>query len=119
MATGDRSGNLRLHCMKTWDLLGYQEAHDSEILSIDLTTGQDDTPSLVATASRDRLLHIFDLRSNCQLVQSLDDHSSSITAVKFSKDSNKLISCSADKGIIFRQRQHPVAPFQDASTPRP
>ncbi|PHZ16393.1 WD40 repeat-like protein [Rhizopus microsporus ATCC 52813] len=119
MASGDRSGNLRLHCMKTWDLLGYQEAHDSEILSIDLTTGQDDTPRLVATASRDRLLHIFDLRSNCQLVQSLDDHSSSITAVKFSKDSSKLISCSADKGIIFRQRQHPVTPFHDTSTPRP
>ncbi|KAG1065519.1 hypothetical protein G6F41_009195 [Rhizopus arrhizus] len=117
MASGDRSGNLRVHNMENWDLLSYQEAHDSEILSIDLTTGPD-KPNLIATGSRDRLLHIFDMRSNCQLVQSLDDHSSSITAVKFSEDATKLISSGADKGIIFRQRQHPITPFHDAS-PRP
>lgn len=73
---------------------------------------------MIATASRDRLLHIFDIKSNFQLVQSLDDHSSSITAVKFSEDSNRLISCGADKGIIFRNRTNPVTPFHDAS-PRP
>lgn len=77
-----------------------------------------DAPSLIATASRDRLLHIFDMKANCQLVQSLDDHSSSITAVKFSEDANRLISCGADKGIIFRNRTHPVTPFHDPS-PRP
>ena len=38
MASGDRSGNLRVHDMNSWDLLTYQEAHDSEILSIDMTT---------------------------------------------------------------------------------
>lgn len=38
MASGDRSGNLRVHDMSSWELLTYQEAHDSEILSIDLTT---------------------------------------------------------------------------------
>lgn len=141
MATGDRSGNLRVHDMNSWDLLTFQEAHDSEILSIDLTTPKKpgtkkikkiqyttkilkqiflflDAPSLIATASRDRLLHIFDIKSNFQLVQSLDDHSSSITSVKFSDDADKLISCGADKGIIFRHRTHPVTPFLDI-TPRP
>jgi WD40 repeat protein len=38
MASGDRNGNLRVHDMNTWKLLTDQEAHDSEILSIDLTT---------------------------------------------------------------------------------
>lgn len=38
MASGDRSGNLRVHDMNSWELLTFQEAHDSEILSIDLTT---------------------------------------------------------------------------------
>ncbi|KAI9245948.1 hypothetical protein EDC94DRAFT_627884 [Helicostylum pulchrum] len=119
MASGDRSGNLRVHDMNSWEMLTYQEAHDSEILSIDLTTPTDkDAPSLIATASRDRLLHIFDIKTNFQLVQSLDDHSSSITAVKFSQDSEKLISCGADKGIIFRHLTNPVTPFLD-STPRP
>jgi WD40 repeat protein len=32
----------------------------------------------------------------------MDDHSSSITAVKFSSNGTKLISCSADKSVIFR-----------------
>lgn len=119
MASGDRSGNLRVHDMNTWELLTYQEAHDSEILSIDLTTPKrKDAPSLIATASRDRLLHVFDIKSKFQLVQSLDDHSSSITAVKFSEDSSRLISCGADKGIIFRQQTNPVTPFYDP-TPRP
>lgn len=38
IASGDRSGNLRVHDMNSWELLTYQEAHDSEILSIALTT---------------------------------------------------------------------------------
>lgn len=83
-----------------------------------LLNGFLDAPSLIATASRDRLLHIFDIKSKFQLVQSLDDHSSSITSVRFSEDANKLISCGADKGVIFRQRTNPVTPLLD-STPRP
>ncbi|KAI7900323.1 quinon protein alcohol dehydrogenase-like superfamily [Cokeromyces recurvatus] len=108
MASGDRNGNLRVYNMNNWEILTYLEAHDSEILSIDITTSKEkDAPNLIATASRDRLLHIFDIKSNFQIVQSLDDHSSSITAVKFSKDATKLISCSADKSIIFRHCTNP------------
>ncbi|KAI9472220.1 MAG: WD40-repeat-containing domain protein, partial [Benjaminiella poitrasii] len=122
MASGDRNGNLRVHDLNTWELLTYLEAHDSEILSIDMTTSKNkDIPSLIATASRDRLLHIFDIKSKFQLVQSLDDHSSSITAVKFSNDASRLISCGADKGIIFRHRTYPITSY-DSSTntiPRP
>lgn len=40
MASGDRNGNLRVHDMNSWEMLAYQEAHDSEILSIDLTTSR-------------------------------------------------------------------------------
>ncbi|KAI9276937.1 hypothetical protein BDA99DRAFT_554881 [Phascolomyces articulosus] len=103
LATGDRNGNLRVHSMETWDQITYQEAHDSEILAMDLThPSKNDTPYMIATASRDRLLHVFDINSGFQLVQTLDDHSSSITAVKFSRNAQRLISCGADKGVIFR-----------------
>ncbi|KAI8968888.1 hypothetical protein BDF20DRAFT_826852, partial [Mycotypha africana] len=116
IASGDRSGNLRVHDMRTWKLLNFQEAHDSEILSIDLTTSEnDECPNLIATASRDRMIHIFDISSKFQLIQSLDDHSSSITSVRFTKDGSKLISCGADKGIIFRQLTGPIAPFYNQS----
>lgn len=51
MASGDRNGNLRVHDMNTWETLTYQEAHDSEILSIDLTAsnikGNLDTMGLI------------------------------------------------------------------------
>lgn len=38
---------------------------------------------LLASASRDRLIHIFNLEKNYSLEQTLNDHSASITAVKF------------------------------------
>ncbi|KAI8370435.1 WD40-repeat-containing domain protein [Radiomyces spectabilis] len=114
LATGDRNGNLRVHHTDTWDQITYQEAHDSEILSIDITNlDQPDIPHLIATASRDRFIHIFDVSTDFQLVQSLDDHSSSITAVRFANGAEKLISCGADKGVIFRSRavKPPSSPY--------
>lgn len=38
---------------------------------------------LLATASRDRLIHVLDADDSYSLVQTLDEHSSSITAVRF------------------------------------
>lgn len=56
----------------------------------------------MTTASRDRLIHVFDLSNKFSLVQTLDDHSSSITCVKFADGGNILASCAADKSLIFR-----------------
>ncbi|CAG8462322.1 6111_t:CDS:10 [Cetraspora pellucida] len=107
MASGDRSGNLRVHDLNTFKEITYQEAHDAEILTIEFTdTRVPGAPYLIATASRDRILHVFDVNSGFKLVQTLDDHSSSITAIKFTNDGGKLISCGADKSIIFRSRQN-------------
>lgn len=59
---------------------------------------------LLASASRDRLIHVFDVDEGYAFQQTLDDHSSSITAVRFTQAQNelKMFSCSADKSIIFR-----------------
>lgn len=38
---------------------------------------------LLATASRDRLIHVLDAAADYSLLQTLDEHSSSITAVRF------------------------------------
>lgn len=38
---------------------------------------------LLATASRDRLIHVLDADKEYGLLQTLDEHSSSITAVRF------------------------------------
>ncbi|CAG8452818.1 28309_t:CDS:10 [Dentiscutata erythropus] len=99
MASGDRGGNLRVHDLDTFKEITYQEAHDAEILTIEFTDRR-------MPGDRDRILHVFDVNNSFQLIQTLDDHSSSITAIKFTNDGGKLISCGADKSIIFRSRQN-------------
>ena len=66
--------------------------------------------SLLASASRDRLIHLFDVSREYSFLTTLDDHSSSITAIRFLKmpprpgveNSVQIASCGADKSIIFR-----------------
>ena len=43
----------------------------------------------MASAGRDRLIHIFDVKKDFVLIQTLDDHSASITSIKF----NSKLSC--------------------------
>ncbi|KAF9953947.1 mitogen-activated protein kinase binding protein 1 [Mortierella alpina] len=103
LASGDKGGNLRVHALSTLEKLTYQEAHDTEILAIDFTNpAEKEVPLLVATAGRDRLLHVFDVMNDFALVQTLDDHSSSITCIQFTADGSRMMSCGADKSIIFR-----------------
>ncbi|KAG0093476.1 hypothetical protein BGZ93_007858 [Podila epicladia] len=105
IASGDKGGNLRVHDLRSFAQVTYQEAHDTEIMAIDFTDPLDkDSPFLVATAGRDRLLHVFDVHNNYALLQTLDDHSSSITTIKFTADGSRMMSCGADKSIIFRNR---------------
>ncbi|CAG8668917.1 24793_t:CDS:2, partial [Dentiscutata erythropus] len=76
MASGDRGGNLRVHDLNTFKKITYQEAPDAEILTIEFTYRR-------MPGDRDRILHVFDVNNSFQLIQTLDDYSSSITAIKF------------------------------------
>ena len=64
-------------------------------------------PRLLASTSRDRLVHVFDMEQQYGLLQTLSDHSSSITAVKFTQTDGKMkmLTCGADKSILFRNLQ--------------
>lgn len=102
----NRVSSCRVHSMSTFQQITYQEAHDTEILAIDFTDpGDKESPYLVATAGRDRLLHVFDVVNDYALVQTLDDHSSSITCIRFTADGSRMMSCGADKSIVFRNCQ--------------
>jgi WD40 repeat protein len=50
---------------------------------------------------------VFDVEQNYKLLQTLDDHSSSITAVRFTQNDKqlKMLSCGADKSLLFRNAQ--------------
>lgn len=107
LATGDRSGNIRIFHLNNLKLLTTIEAHDSEVLCLEYTNERIKR-KLLASASRDRLIHIFDVENEYKILQTLDDHSSSITSVKFVGLGMEfsMISCGADKSIIFRTFQH-------------
>ncbi|KAK9761218.1 hypothetical protein K7432_014039, partial [Basidiobolus ranarum] len=104
LASGDKEGNLRIYDLLSMEQVVYQEAHNGDILTIDFsdpsTTG---LPFMVATAGRDRLIHIFDANNSFTPIQTLDEHSAAITSLRFSGGGGILISCSADKSIIFRK----------------
>lgn len=113
LASGDRSGNIRIHDLSSLEELCLIEAHDAEVLCLEYSKFSRysiDPPRLLASASRDRLIHVFSVDQGYNFSQTLDDHSSSITAVRFFNQSNQgnqiqMVSCGADKSIIFRQLQ--------------
>nr|XP_056701931.1 WD repeat-containing protein 62 [Euleptes europaea] len=105
LASGDRAGNLRIHELKYMEEVMKVEAHDSEVLCLEYSKPETGM-ALLASASRDRLIHVLNVEKNYKLEQTLDDHSSAITAVKFAGDGNiQMISCGADKSIYFRSAQ--------------
>uniref|UniRef100_A0A3P8UIG2 Mitogen-activated protein kinase-binding protein 1-like n=1 Tax=Cynoglossus semilaevis TaxID=244447 RepID=A0A3P8UIG2_CYNSE len=102
LATGDRNGMLRVHDLNSLEEILKAEAHDAEILCLEYSKPETGL-KLLATASRDRLIHVLDAEDDYSLLQTLDEHSSSITAVRFAANENtvRLISCGADKSVYF------------------
>ncbi|XP_056621135.1 mitogen-activated protein kinase-binding protein 1-like isoform X2 [Triplophysa dalaica] len=102
LASGDRSGILRVHDLTCLKEILKADVHDSEIVCLEYSkphTGM----NLLVTASRDRLIHVLDVDKDYSLLQTLDEHSSSVTAVHFTVSDGevKLISCGADKSLYF------------------
>ncbi|KAM9777987.1 mitogen-activated protein kinase-binding protein 1 [Neosynchiropus ocellatus] len=106
LASGDRTGVLRIHELDSLEEIMNVQAHDSEVLCLEFSK-PDTGLQLLATASRDRLIHVLDAAADYSLVQTLDEHSSSITAVRFAgpEGSVRMISCGADKSVYFRSAQ--------------
>ena len=108
LASGDRSGNIMVKDLASQVDICKIEAHDSEVLCLEFSD-----PSVsgghffLCSASRDRLIHLFDVNHKYSFVTTLDDHNSAITAIKFvpNPDSERLhlLSCGADKSVIFRK----------------
>lgn len=142
LACGDKSGKLRLYHLPSMHEIYQVQAHSAEILavafspilisldygqtwSVDTTYGTADSAEaqgseegiqrmvLLATAGRDRLIHVFDcpISSDTMLtasqqytcIETLDHHSASVTCVTFTSDGSKLISCGGDKTMVFYQ----------------
>ncbi|KRX84257.1 Mitogen-activated protein kinase-binding protein 1, partial [Trichinella sp. T6] len=105
LASGDRGGNIRIYQMNNLVLFQELEAHEGDVLALEYSCPGKRGRYFLASASRDRLLHVLDVDQSYQLVCTIDDHSSSITALKMASvgDDFVLLSCGADKSIIYRR----------------
>ena len=98
---GDRFGILKLIRSGDWHCVWTGRAHGAEVTDIAVHTDS----QLVATSSRDRMVQLFTIRDQqLDLLQTMDDHIGAINHVSFSGDGTKLISCSADRTVVVRDR---------------
>jgi WD40 repeat protein len=56
---------------------------------------------LLASAGRDRLIHVFNSCEDYTPIQTLDQHTSSVTIAKFTSDGRRFLSCGGDKSMVF------------------
>ncbi|KAG2501853.1 hypothetical protein HYH03_000351 [Edaphochlamys debaryana] len=107
LATGDSRGNIRVYSLATLQLLLLREAHDAEVLSLDYSPPALDGTMYLASGSRDMLVHVFEVSRGYELVGTCDAHGGAVTAVRFSSSGSRLalLSCSADKSVVFRHVQ--------------
>ena len=119
LVCGDRSGLLRVYDLGSMREIYSTQAHSAEILTLhysppvrptrdgswtsDLSDPNDEEEELVllASAGRDRLVHVFDASAGYCPIRTLDNHSSSVTVVKFTPDGTRLLSCGGDRTMVF------------------
>ena len=121
-----------VHDVQSTKLVTVQPAHDAEVMCLafspgagEATPGEEKEDFLLASGSRDRLVHVYNSRRKSAdeyaaqqtpypLVQTLGNHSAAVTALKFSRDGAKLLSCAGDKSIVISSapsQESGVAPF--------
>jgi WD40 repeat protein len=110
VASGDRAGMLRVHDVRTFKQVFSEQAHESDILCMDYSghyPADEETPGckkFLATGSRDRLIHLFDVDRGYSCISTIDDHSSTVSDVKFMRvgGQERLVSSGHEKNLVFR-----------------
>eukprot|EP01034_Spumella_vulgaris_P023932 gene23932-30216_t len=140
LAVGSKAGRLRVFDLQTMKEKVSTIAHAAEILtmhyspplvSVDagrnwtvdidptaIRSPEDEPMVLLATAGRDRLIHVFNASMQYSPIDTLDHHSSSVTIVRFTSDGRKLISCGGDKNMVFSGVNGPeITKLKTVATP--
>lgn len=112
LAVGARAGTIKIFDLSPSEkpesvMLKSIAAHDAEVLCLEYSDpDRFNGFYYLASSSRDKLIHLFDAEADYQFLQTIDDHTSSITALRFvnnrANDCLQLVSCGADRKIIFR-----------------
>ncbi|KAJ9612917.1 hypothetical protein H2200_002858 [Cladophialophora chaetospira] len=103
LLAADRFGVFKLISSREWEAQRVIRAHSAEVTSIDIF----EPGSLVATCSRDRMVQLFRIdagTSQIELLQTMDEHTACVNEVQFAQQGTKLLSCSADRSLVVRER---------------
>ncbi|KAL1954390.1 hypothetical protein VTO42DRAFT_1205 [Malbranchea cinnamomea] len=101
--SGDRYGVLRTIKSQDWQCANEVRAHAGEVTDIAVQPLQ--SSCLIASAGRDRMIQLFQCSENrFELIQTMDDHVAAVGGLLFVNDGEKLLSCSADRTVIIRER---------------
>ncbi|EJW88063.1 hypothetical protein WUBG_01025, partial [Wuchereria bancrofti] len=106
LAAGSRDGNLSIYdlTVPTMEMIAFFEAHESDIMCMEYSDPQS-ARYLLATGSRDRMVHLFDPLNGYQPLASIDDHTSTVNSILFVEEAGnlQLISSAADRSIVIRK----------------
>ncbi|KAK9070797.1 hypothetical protein SSX86_011199 [Deinandra increscens subsp. villosa] len=110
LAAGDSDGNLHIFNLYTSDYTCIQDVHEGEVLSLSFSVpvktrinSLEDLESyyFLASSGRDKMIHLFDVNRNFDLIASIDDHSAAVSSVKLTANGRKIISCGSDRSLLF------------------
>ena len=137
LACGDKMGTLMIFDIRGMQQVSATPAHAAEILTLsysppmtrDEETGAwgrketdfqegDEELGLLASAGRDRLIHVFNASEKYSPIQTLDNHSSSVTIARFTSDGRRFLSCGGDRSMVFSSVDGPaVTRLKSVQTP--
>ncbi|KAF9893722.1 hypothetical protein FE257_009891 [Aspergillus nanangensis] len=101
--SGDKFGVLRVLQAPSMTCSNVLRAHGGEIT--DIAVHPDSGSCLIASCGRDRMVQLFRRSGDSlQLIQTMDDHVGAVSQLLFVNYGEKLVSCSADRTIIVRER---------------
>lgn len=102
IATGNRHGRVSIYDTNSMHVTATMHAHEAEITALAYSITQN--YKVLASGSRDRMIHVMDASRGYQLLTTLDDHSSTITAINFTYISNYMImaTSSLDMSVLVR-----------------
>ncbi|XP_038701339.1 mitogen-activated protein kinase-binding protein 1 isoform X1 [Tripterygium wilfordii] len=113
LAAGDSEGNIHFYNLHTSDYTFLEGAHDAEILSLSFSLPQKmdvisednmgNNEYFLVSGGRDKIIHLYDVKRNFDLIETIDDHSAAVTSVKLTCHGQKIISCSADRSLVLRE----------------
>lgn len=100
--SGDKYGVLRVIDSETQICIYGVKAHSGDVT--DITIHQTEKNNTIVSCARDRTVQVFQrIGDTWGLLQTLDDHTASVSKVLLLENGTRLLSCSTDRTVVVRE----------------